>query len=159
MKLNHHARRLFFTVSLALIAALLWNPPALEAKTGALTAPPPAEFQLLGFFDPGFTYLDYGSNGISDNGNKSVDTQATTLAKQSVSYVGATFYLERWTGEQWISVGNPVSNYSTNKSYHSNGVTFSAMSGFYYRVRTVHWVNHGSTQESGEVVSGYVLVQ
>lgn len=154
-------KRWFITLWMALFFVMLWGSVVSSAGTfvGAKTVPPPIEMRPFGFFDSSFTYLDYGSNSILDNGNQTVDVEAITTAKQSVNYVGATFQLQRWTGTEWISVGSTHTLSNTNKSYFSNGVRLGVVSGYYYRVHTIHWTTHGGVYESGSITSGHILAQ
>ena len=125
--------------------------------SGALTSPPPIIFSLLGFFDPSFIYLDQGDSSSVDNGNQTVTINVSTVAKQTVASIGASIYLEKWSGSAWVQVGSPAHLSASNKMIFAGQTTFSVVSGYYYRARTVHWTSHSGVYEQGERLTNNIL--
>ncbi|WP_169088574.1 hypothetical protein [Paenibacillus sp. PL91] len=149
-------------IILFLMLILVPTTPLASAKkngSGALTTPPTPEFQIMGFFDINNKYLDQGDVSIRDNSNQTATITVTTVAKQSVQKIGATVYLQKWTGTEWIDVGSATTLSGDNKSYFSNSVTKTTTSGYYFRTRTLHWINHSGVYEQGELISGHILVK
>ncbi|CAM3636843.1 hypothetical protein [Marinicrinis lubricantis] len=144
-----------FVVVFALLSESAWA-EASKKESNAPTSPPPTEFQIQGFFDPDFLYLDAGHVSLKDNGNQTFTIHVVTEAKQDVSAIGATVYLQKWTGTEWIN--RSVKTVSTTNDWIFSGdLTANVESGYYYRVRVIHYVNHNGTYESGETVSGHLL--
>lgn len=125
--------------------------------SGALTPPPPIIFTPLGFFDPSFIYLDQGDSSIVDNGDQTVTINVSTVAKQTVASIGASIYLEKWSGSAWVQIGSPAHLSASNKMMFSGYATFNVVSGYYYRARTVHWTSHGGIYEQGERLTNNIL--
>lgn len=148
-------------VGLIVVGGSLGNSQASASETdkmqeGALTLPPP-EIVPFGIFDPLHLYLENGSNSISPSSG-SVFASASTTANQYVDSIGVVIYVQRWTGSAWVTEGSGSTLGGSNLSYYSNGVTKTVTNGYYYRTRSIHWINHGSTYEQGELFSGSVLV-
>ncbi len=127
-------------------------------KNGAKTPPPPQEFHIYGLFNSNHLYLQDGTNQISQPAAGQVKLLATTYAKQVVDYVGITFYLQKWDGSSWADVGSGTGLSGTNRDSYSNNVFRSVTAGYYYRVRTTHWITESATYEQGERISGSLLV-
>src|SRR5690554_3085517 len=98
-------------------------------KNGAKTAPPPTEFQIMGLFDPNHLYLQDGTNQISQTAPDEVKLLATTYAKQVVDSIGITFYLQKWSGSSWSTVGSGTNLSSSNRDSYSNNVFRSVDAG------------------------------
>ncbi|TCZ80168.1 hypothetical protein E0485_04785 [Paenibacillus albiflavus] len=128
-----------------------------DTSTEALTAPPPVEFSVLSF-DNSNVYLDSGTSDIKDNKNQTVSITINTTAKSSVASIGAIVFLQKYTGTEWIDIGAGSSVSGENKMYFSSDVSKSVTKGYYYRARTVHWVNNKGTYEQGESYSKNILV-
>jgi len=151
---------LTFVVS---VIAVIFNPESLQAATSesvAKTPPPPLEMSIEGYFDPSYKYLDQGDSTIIDKGNRTAQINVTTIAKQTVASIGATIYLEKWTGTAWITVSTtPASISENNTSYFDGYAIMSTASGYYYRARTLHWVSHNGVYEQGERVTNAILAK
>src|SRR5690606_4941264 len=96
-----------------------------NSSSTALTSPPPIIFMPQGFFDPALNYLDQGDCNIMDNGDQTVEIKVSTVAKQTVESIGASIYLERWTGSTWLQVGNPAHLSATKRMMFSGHTTFN----------------------------------
>ena len=156
-------KSLFVMIAFILSFALIVPPEALHAaksnNTEAKTPPPPSEFYIEGFFDPSFKYLDQGESNTLDKGNQTAEITVTTVAKQTVASIGATIYLEKWTGSAWVQVGTPAQLSSSNKMQFNGYAVYGIVSGYYYRARTVHWVSHNGVYEQGERVTNTSLAK
>jgi hypothetical protein len=127
-------------------------------ENGALTPPPEPEMSLMGLFN-GHTYLWYGTNIFQILSSGTVRATAETRAYQFVDIIGATVYIQQWTGSSWITVGSGTPMYFFDEDYFLGAQTFSGLSaGYYYRLRTVHWVDHNGVYEQDVVFSDYLLM-
>jgi len=125
-------------------------------STEALTSSPPEEFSVLSFGDSN-VYLDSGQSDIKDNKNQTVTITISTTAKSSVANIGAIVFLQKYTGTEWVDVGTGSNVSGTNKIFFSSDVAKSVTKGYYYRARTVHWVNNNGYFEQGETYSQSIL--
>jgi hypothetical protein len=119
-------------------------------------AGPEPDVGIQGFFDPSFLYLDQGDNSIVNNGNQTITINVTTIAKQTVNSIGATIFFDWWNGSSWVELNSTLIS-DANKKIFGGYATFSAPAGYYYRARTVHWVNHNGVFEQGVRVTATVL--
>ncbi|ANY69395.1 hypothetical protein BBD42_25095 [Paenibacillus sp. BIHB 4019] len=149
-------------MGIMMIASLLFSTTTYAAPTIskgiALTAPPPSTFSLKGFMNPSHIYLLDGTNRITKVNNQAVTLSGYTYGYYQLDSLGITFYLERWTGNEWVTHGTGVNRSDLNKDTFSSSVTMSANSGYYYRVRTIHWVIEDGNYEQGQVISEHILV-
>lgn len=127
---------------------------------GAKTPPPPAsQLGILGFFDEDQDYLLDGFNKMSQKSSGKVSITGTTLAYDKVDSIGVTLYLQKWNGSAWKNVDTGGVTYSTaKKDVYTNGTSYTVPTGYYYRLRTVHWVTDDGTYEQGERFSDYLLI-
>lgn len=102
-----------------------------------------------------------GENSIRVNDNNTVTIDARTVAKQSVNTIGVTIYLQRWNVQQgsWSDVAYLGNYTATNNSFVLQILSAYVASGYHYRLRTVHYVNHNGVHDSGVNYSGPVYVQ
>jgi hypothetical protein len=128
-------------------------------KYGAKTPPPQEEVNSLGMFDSNHKYLLDGTNMISRYDTDIVQLEGTTYAKQIVDSIGVTFYLQKWNGSSWEDVGTGSTYNGSNQDVYDKTIHRSAEAGYYYRVKTIHWVSHDGTYEQGERVSDYILMK
>lgn len=124
---------------------------------GALTPPPPASpgnnlMQSL----VANKYLTASSSELSLAGPNSVRVTAITRTSNSTLRAGVTSYLQFWNGSAWVNFGAP----STSESAYSASVNYTTTvtKGYYYRVKSDHWVSSGSDRENNSSYSGNVLV-
>jgi len=151
---------MFFTVFIvmfALVATPVISFGAERQVPLALTSPPPTEFNMYTFFDSSNEYLDQGDVTIQDNLDQTVTIEVSTVAYSNVASIGATVNLQRWTGTTWIDVGPATTVSGKNKWYFSGEIKKTSSKGYYYRVRSVHWISHNNVYEQGQTVSGYIL--
>lgn len=143
-KINRILVITFLCILLLPIPALVQASTETILEKGAKTPPPPQEMTIQGSFNPNHKYLEDGYNTITNKGNGRVELWGKTTASQHVHTIGVRFYLERWTGSSWVNVDSRIgsytdNNYKTVEAYESKSVE----PGYYYRVRTVHWVHEG----------------
>lgn len=124
---------------------------------GALTPPPPASpannlMQSLA----ANKYLAASSSELSLVGPNSVRVTAITRTSNSTLRAGVTSYLQYWNGSTWVNFGTPSTNESTYSA--SLSYTIGVTKGYYYRVKSDHWVSSGSERESSSSYSSTVLV-
>jgi hypothetical protein len=96
--------------------------------------------------------------GISDNHNSTVTIMGSTTAYNSINYLDATVYLQRWNGSQWVDVTSRT--YSRTSSSTVSGSSYvSVTKGYYYRTRCIHTAINSSYKETQSSVSSSILVQ
>ncbi|XID92788.1 hypothetical protein ACF3MZ_30795 [Paenibacillaceae bacterium WGS1546] len=127
---------------------------AAQASLHALTSAPPPT--LFGIFNPNHQYLQNGTS-VATVSEGSISATGSTTAKVRVDSVGITFYLQRWTGTDWVTVGSGQTTSGSNTNVHSSNFSRSTVAGYYYRIKTVHWVNHDGVYEDGEKYTGSLL--
>ncbi|MFC5404966.1 hypothetical protein [Cohnella soli] len=124
------------------------------AASQALTLAPDVEPYSI--FNPNHLYLDSGSVNASLSGS-TLTALATTSANTTVDTIGITFYLQKWNGTTWDTVGAGTMKSDTSKSTYSSNQSYSLTAGYYYRVQTTHWIIKGSVYEEGTRTSNTVL--
>lgn len=152
---------------ITVLCILLLHIPALvQASTdslleeGAKTPPPPEDLGITGFFDPNHRYLEDGNSTITDMGNGRVELWGRTTAKSTVHTIGVRFYLQRWTGTSWVNVDNRIVSYTDNNFRSVEATELKSVeTGYYYRVKSVHWIHEGTVAEEGEKISSSMLVR
>ncbi|CAH1215435.1 hypothetical protein PAECIP111893_03968 [Paenibacillus plantiphilus] len=165
MSSNNRSLLVSLILFVSLFSAILFATDAQAdgaTQPGALTPPPPPIVDQPpppSAFDPAHDYLEDGLSNIAQTPHQSSATiNGTTHATQLVDQIGVTFYLHRWTGNQWENVGNPIYRSSTQKTSFSINVTWNVTAGYYYRAKTLHWVMEGGIYEQGERISNYILI-
>ncbi|WP_163537355.1 hypothetical protein [Gracilibacillus sp. YIM 98692] len=128
-------------------------------KYGAKTPPPVEEMNTEGFFNSNHKYLLDGTNLLSQYDSSYVRLEGTTYAKQIVDSIGITFYLQKWNGSSWEYVGSGSTYSDSNRDVFDKTVLRYAEKGYYYRLKTKHWISHDGVYEQGEVVSDYILMK
>lgn len=117
-------------------------------------------FEPFGIFDPDHDYLDEGINILEQlTSQAKARITGKTYASQKVDSLGITFILQRWTGSEWVDVTDAVDRSATNKDSYTTSVTWNVTEGYYYRAKTIHWIQHGTTYEQGERISSYILIE
>ncbi|MCD9020881.1 DUF6147 family protein [Cohnella silvisoli] len=124
------------------------------AQPMALTSAPPAE--SFSVFNPNHLYLDSGTSSISASSG-SVTVSGSTTANQVVDSIGVTFYVQKWNGTSWETVGSGSTVGGNQLSVYSNSFGKSVTAGYYYRGRTIHWVIENGVYEEGERFTNSVL--
>lgn len=126
---------------------------------GALTAPPPDLIQPFTLFDPNFKYLEKGGGYISELSEGKVNIWGDTYGTVQMDEIGIQLTLERWTGSAWINAvsGPPLTQTSSSYIYNAHIVS-SVAKGYYYRTRSQHWIEKGSTYEGGVRYSPSILI-
>ncbi|MFB6365721.1 hypothetical protein ACFCP7_16925 [Paenibacillus elgii] len=147
------------TVMMAVLAIALAIPgQAMAAKT-----PPPPEvatsYPLFTRFDPNHKYLENGNAYISYSGEGKASVWGESIATRRVNTVGLQLVLQRWTGSDWIDVHTGEKTEMSNSSRMNATIdNLSVSSGYYYRVKSFHWITYGSTNEEGSRYSSVLLI-
>lgn len=147
-------------IMLAIFVQLLVpNDTAFGEGVVAKTSPPPPDISLFTVFDPNFSYLNQGHAYITNEGDLKVNISGDSTAVKRVDKVGIQLTLQRWTGSIWINVVTSSSTYETDStSTYASYSGLSVMSGYYYRTKSYHWIEEGSTVESGTRYSSSILI-
>ncbi|CDN43225.1 hypothetical protein BN871_CQ_00020 [Paenibacillus sp. P22] len=80
-----------------------------------------------------------------------------TQSKTTVSELGATFQLQKWTGTQWIDSGVLATLSSKDTNVFQNSVLRTGETGYYYRGKIVHFVKNGSVTEQASAYTANLL--
>ncbi|SCW69486.1 hypothetical protein SAMN04487970_103010 [Paenibacillus tianmuensis] len=150
------------TVMMAVLAIALAIPgQAMAAKT----PPPPQDATpctsctLFTRFDPNHKYLENGNAYISYSGEGKASVWGESIATRRVNTVGLQLVLQRWTGSEWIDVYTGEKTEMGNSSRMNTTIdNLSVSSGYYYRVKSYHWITYGSTNEDGFRHSSVLLI-
>ncbi|AOZ91015.1 hypothetical protein [Paenibacillus crassostreae] len=125
--------------------------------SGALTTPPPKEEIKVTEINPSFVYLFDGISTITDQGNLKVRVNATTVAYETVSSLGADVSIQRWTGKDWITIKSTV--LSTTLSDNFTGkADWDVTKGYYYRGMSNHWIKKGDIKEQFVTYTSSILI-
>jgi hypothetical protein len=149
---------LWFASSMAVgntggIAAASEGQTSAQAIEIGAAAPPAVPFSV---FDPNHIYLNNGTNTIILAAG-SLTISGTTTAVVISDSIGITFYLQKWNGTSWETVGSGSTTGTNLTSSYSTSVVKSTTAGQYYRARTIHWVIENGKYEEGERLSNSVL--
>ncbi|MCJ8012442.1 hypothetical protein MUG84_11930 [Paenibacillus sp. KQZ6P-2] len=126
-------------------------------EPGALTPPPPQEFNTLGI-SGNYQYLLSGNTYISAIGNGKLQLSGDTTAKTSVSTIRATVYLQKFNGTSWEDVSGSSSSFMDSASdYVSGNAVFTGVKGYYYRSKCLHYISTSSISEQAYSYSASVL--
>ena len=144
------------TAAMALLAIALTVPGQAMA---AQTPPPPEIVTPFTQFDPNYVYLENGSAYISYSGNGKGSISGETIATRRVDKIGVQLVLQRWTGKEWIDVYTGENAELSDVSRSNKTIdNLSVSSGYYYRVKSTHWITYGSTKEDGVRYSSSLLI-
>ncbi|SMF86088.1 hypothetical protein SAMN05661091_3285 [Paenibacillus uliginis N3/975] len=111
---------------------------------GALTTPPPVEMNIMNV-NPMNSYLIDAVSSIRKT-SSGMDISGNTYASQTANSIGVDFFLQRWTGSVWVEVASS-SGSSTNSNSYYGTKSFSAIEGYYYRGKTIHFATvNGKTE-------------
>ncbi|MFU1793018.1 hypothetical protein ACM1RC_04045 [Paenibacillus azoreducens] len=168
MKKSNVRKLLSMTVALSALSMLLVSgvgaepyavddPSASSAvkEPGALTSPPPQEFNSLGI-SGNYKYLAAGNAYISAIGNGKLSVNADTTATTTVDTIQAHVVLQRYTGTSWVDVNSTT--FSRNSTDFVVGdAVFTGVKGFYYRVACTHSVSKNGYYEQSIEYSGSIL--
>ncbi len=108
--------------------------------------------------EKGTSLIRQWSCGIQDNLNGTVAILGDTNTSQSVQYLDAKVYLQRWDGSEWVDVCSRT--YSTSNNFYVSGSSnISGSSGDHYRTRSVHTARNAGSNDVQTSVSSAVLVE
>lgn len=147
-------------ISALLIFGLLFSGQvSASSNNGAKTEPPPLEVNPSTIFDPDFKYLDDGSGYISDLGNEKVNVWGQTLGTRRVDTIGVQLTLQRWTGSEWLDVNTGANSTFQDSSYAYFSKDINVVEGYYYRVKSKHWIVYDDVKEEGFQYSNSILIK
>ncbi|WP_195574395.1 hypothetical protein [Paenibacillus sp. 1001270B_150601_E10] len=155
----------FLLLAAVTLFVLVFQPTqTLASGSTFLNQIPPSPFSSsiiapLGFFDPSNQYLEQGETKIIDNGDQTVTIEMSTTSYSQVASIGATVTLQMWTGGVWADVGTSTTKSKSNDWYFKDKVTKVVSRGYYFRVKSTHWINTGSVYEQGVMVSNSILIK
>ncbi|MGG3281512.1 hypothetical protein [Paenibacillus solani] len=130
-----------------------------DIAPGALTPPPPVELNLNSSINLlANKYLLNYSSSISKASSTQVNISGFTSAGQTVDTIGINYVIQRWTGSEWQDIGSS-SDSGTNRSSLSGVKNFNVTAGYYYRGKTIHWINKSGTYEDGTYFTNSLLVE
>lgn len=126
-----------------------------DKAPGALTSPPPVEMNIMSV-NPMNLYLSDTMSSIRKS-SSGMQLSGNTYASQVVDSIGVHFFLQRWTGSLWVDA-ETNSDKALNTSAYYGTKSFSAISGYYYRGKTVHWVKKGTSYEEATMHTETLLM-
>lgn len=116
------------------------------------------ETELFTIFDPNFQYLDDGAGYISYPGDYKVSIWGQTLGTRLMDKIGVQLTLQRWNGSEWIDVNTGANVTETNSSYAYSSRDIDVLQGYYYRVKSKHWIVYNNASEEGVRYSNSILI-
>lgn len=145
-------------ITALMMSLVLLIPGQVLALSAPSTEVPSREIAPLTVFDPNFKYLDSGSGNLSYLGDNKINVWGQTFGTKVMDIIGVQVTLQRWIGSEWIDVNTgPRTTYNNDSyAYFSRDITVS--SGYYYRVKSTHWISYGNTKEEGTRYSNFILI-
>ncbi len=153
--MSHKYVKLFIGITIAF--ALIVPTQAIASTTQPLTGPPP-NYMPYTIFDPSYDYLEDGYGGMFDLGDGEVSVYGHTFATFDVDVVGVQVTLQRWTGSVWINEDFGANSVFYNDSYSFSSRKINVLTGYYYRIKTTHWVEYNNVLEDGVRYTSSLLV-
>ena len=147
-----------FTLCLSILLFLPVNTVLAASETGAKTDPPPIEIGIMGVFDPNHIYLNDGYTYINNLGDGQIVVNGRTTGKRYVDLLGVKITLQRWTGTAWINIYTSPSYTDSNTILLEVNIYRTVEKGYYYRVISTHWAEHGTVFEQGVQTGNSYLV-
>lgn len=141
-----------------MIVFVFFLPSQEVAANQALTEPPPHDIGPFTVFDPNFYYLDDGNGSLSHLGDGEVNVWGQTLGTRVLDVIGVQVILQRWTGNDWIDIDTGPNVEYEDDAYAYSSREVHVATGYYYRVKTTHWIEHGDVDESGVRYSQWLFV-
>lgn len=128
-------------------------------EPGAKTSPPPSIFLPFTSFDPNFIYLENGKGDITNIGNGKIAVSGYSSATQYVDTIGIKLIVQKWTGSVWedYNIGTELTQSDELDVYTSKQINVDT--GYYYRVRSIHWAIHKGVREQGDRYSSSILIK
>ncbi|WP_169504672.1 hypothetical protein [Paenibacillus lemnae] len=124
-------------------------------EPGALTPPPPVEYNTMSV-NQSNVYLAAIESSLFKNGTIQFTISASTNANSIVDSLGVNYTLQRWNGSAWVDNGTDAGQVNNSQIYSGNK-QFSALTGYYYRGRTVHWIKKGTINEERTAYTETIL--
>lgn len=128
------------------------------ASTNQVLIEPPPDMSPFTIFDPNYQYLEDGFGGLSHLGGGKVNVWGHSFGTINVDVIGVQVTLQRWNGTAWVDVSAGSNVTATNDSYAYSSRNTSVSTGYYYRVKTKHWIEYGKVKEDGTRYSSSLLV-
>ncbi|MCG7379670.1 hypothetical protein MH215_21965 [Paenibacillus sp. ACRSA] len=123
-------------------------------ESGALTPPPP-EVQSIQS-NAQLDNIYYANGSVIPGGGLTAKVSINTITYSQMNYIQVDYRLERWTGTAWVTYrSNSVTK--SNISALSAESSWTVITGYYYRVVSVHTANDGSTAEKTTHTSPSIL--
>ena len=106
-------------------------------------------------------FLRIWGQDLKNPSGQDVEIIARTITYSPVDKVGAILYLQRWDSEDgvWrdhIELGD---FYTTNSDENYKYIPGTLLSGYYYRVRAIHYATDNYETEKDEAFSEYVYIK
>lgn len=123
-------------------------------KPRALTPPPP-ETQSIQSLEQ-LTHIYKANGAVVPAGGLSVHVYTSTATYSQMKSLKVDYRLERWDGSTWITYRSGASTKSNTNVLKANA-NWTVMSGYYYRVVSVHTAMDGANSEKTTHISDSVL--
>jgi hypothetical protein len=123
-------------------------------KPGALTAPPPESQSIQRLAQLENIYQ--ASGNVIPVGGLTAYVSTTTTTYTKMNSITVQYSLQRWTGSEWVTYrSNSVTQ--NNVSALDASSNWTVVTGYYYRVVSIHSANNGSKTETTTHTSSNVL--
>lgn len=120
----------------------------------ALTAPPPESQSIQSLAQ--YENIYQASGNVIPIGGLTALVSTTTTTYTKMNSITVQYSLQRWTGSDWVTFqSNSVTK--NNVSALDASSSWTVITGYYYRVVSIHSVNNGSKTETSSHTSSNVL--
>ncbi|WP_438349445.1 hypothetical protein ACP8HI_01795 [Paenibacillus sp. FA6] len=150
--------KIIITVLFVLALLVPGQVSAMNSEQAKTEPPLEVEVSLFTVFDSNFSYLDRGSGYISYLGNGKVTIGGETVGTRRVATIGVQLTLQRWTGTDWIDVNTGANVAFSDSSYVYSSREATITEGYYYRVKSRHWISYGDIKEEGTRYTSSLLI-
>ncbi|WP_315796079.1 hypothetical protein [Paenibacillus sp. BIC5C1] len=124
-------------------------------KPHALTPPPPPlEPSIHALTSPKYIYQAVGT--VTPGGGLTAIVNTTTTTFSEMKSLQVDYRLERWTGSAWILYQSGSKKKTQTQTLNAQS-SWTVITGYYYRVVSLHTADDGVKPESSTHISSNVL--
>ncbi|CAI6052099.1 hypothetical protein PAECIP112173_01434 [Paenibacillus sp. JJ-100] len=132
--------------------------PIMNVTSGARTAPPPLEPHRHSLQSKAAqpVHIYQATNSLTRGEGLHAIVKTTTMTYKEMKKLSVNYRLERWTGTAWVTfIGSSSTDTKTNVLRSSSD--WEVITGYYYRVVSIHTANDGTTSGQSIQTSPSVL--
>lgn len=153
----------FIVISILCTALSVNADEVIIQEEGALTSPPPEEYQRDGLYikqeeinTTTNSFIFDAWNQISYN-EPIIRISGSTLTNQFVEELTISIFIQRWDGTRWNTVMFGGTASGENRTSLSASQSFIVTPGYYYRGMTVHTARNGFIEDRETRYTNFVL--